>query len=591
MKKDFESLHQFLREEEAARLVSLRENKEERKREAEQQIHRMNQVIKSLEEKIQVVEEELDADGDGVEYLENYKDSMKSTCSGNKEPQQICRPLINVCEHLGNLQFTVWEKMKHVTPYTPVTFDPRTAGWSLRVAPGLNSVCIRPGPSQGLDLSLDVSVPDSPKRFHPYSCILAREGFDSGVHCWDVQVGDTSNWTVGVAAQSASRRTELEASPEAGLWCISLKDNKYQALTAPSQDLNLDDTLQLSSICVRLNWDEGTLDFKDVDTDTHLFTFRHRFTEKVYPYFESISLFGGFAVSSQKVEVNVGSDFVPVEDTEEAEEIKRNNSVSLIYSNSTTPECGCLTEDKNTVICPVGDTSNWTVGVAAQSASRRTELEASPEAGLWCISLKDNKYQALTAPSQDLNLDDTLQLSSICVRLNWDEGTLDFKDVDTDTHLFTFRHRFTEKVYPYFESISLFGGFAVSSQKVDVNVGSDFVPVEDTEEAEEIKRNNSVSLIYSNSTTPECGCLTEDKNTVICPVREEKKSKPQRSAGKGKLVKIKPAGQEKTKENKASVKNQNSKPKFSVTYHVSLNRALHFIKKLSEHHEELSTTQ
>ncbi len=138
-----------------------------------------------------------------------------STCTGNGEPWRICRPLIDVAKHLGNLQYTVWEKMKHIAPYSqslslpvsflpscsllqsvwsslylpaPVTLDPRTAGQSLRVSSGLNSVHINSGPSQRLEQNLDVAVPANPERFHPRSCILAREGFDSGVHCWDIEV-------------------------------------------------------------------------------------------------------------------------------------------------------------------------------------------------------------------------------------------------------------------------------------------------------------------------------------------------------------------------------------------------------------------
>ncbi|XP_034750317.1 zinc-binding protein A33-like [Etheostoma cragini] len=268
IKKDFESLPQFLKEEEAARL------------------------IKSLAEKIQLVEEELDAGGDGVGFLEHYQDTMSSTC--HKE-QQVCRRLIDVAKHLGNLQYTEWEKMKHMAPHTPVTLDPRTACQSLRVSPGLNSVHITPGPSQVLEHSLDlaVPVPAIPERFHPCPRILAREGFKSGLHCWDIEVGATNNWTIGVAAQSVSRKAEFEVRPEAGLWCISLREGQYRALTAPPQTLN---SHQLSRVRVRLDWDEGTLDFMNADSETNLFMLKLRFTEKMYPFFESTSSCGGFAV-------------------------------------------------------------------------------------------------------------------------------------------------------------------------------------------------------------------------------------------------------------------------------------------------------
>lgn len=69
MKKEFESLHQFLREQEAARLLVLREEQKEKRREAEKQVDEMNQLITSLEEKVQLVEEELDAGGEGSGFL------------------------------------------------------------------------------------------------------------------------------------------------------------------------------------------------------------------------------------------------------------------------------------------------------------------------------------------------------------------------------------------------------------------------------------------------------------------------------------------------------------------------------------------
>ncbi|XP_029943334.1 tripartite motif-containing protein 35-like [Salarias fasciatus] len=76
VKREFETLHQFLRREEAARLQALRGEQDEKTRGAEQRRDEINQVIKSLEEKIQLAEEVIDAGGDGVKFLQDYKDTL-----------------------------------------------------------------------------------------------------------------------------------------------------------------------------------------------------------------------------------------------------------------------------------------------------------------------------------------------------------------------------------------------------------------------------------------------------------------------------------------------------------------------------------
>lgn len=225
--------------------------------------------------------------------------------------------------------------------------------------------------------------------------------------------------------------------------------------------------------------------------------------------------------------------------------------------------------------------------MAAQSVSRGAEFEACPEAGLWCLSLRDGKYQALTTPSQTLNLDSSHHLSRVCVKLDWDEGKVEFKNADTDAHLFTFTHCFSEKVFPYFESISSCGGFSVLAQRVNVSVGSDYVPVEDTAITEEDQLRKSepctegaINTASTNSNSKISECLTEEKSAAICSMRE-KETKPRRCTTKDELIKSKPAGKQKTKGNKPAVKKQSSKPRFSVTYHVSLNRALNIIDNQS----------
>lgn len=105
-----------------------------------------------------------------------------------EKERQVCGRMLDVAGHLGNLRYTVWNKMKHIAPYTPVTLDPRTACPSLTLSPGLTSVQASPqvNPTQGL--SQDALVPDNPERFHPYSCIVSQEGYTSGTHFWEVEV-------------------------------------------------------------------------------------------------------------------------------------------------------------------------------------------------------------------------------------------------------------------------------------------------------------------------------------------------------------------------------------------------------------------
>ncbi|KAM3622616.1 uncharacterized protein V6R79_001045 [Siganus canaliculatus] len=355
MKREFESLHQFLREEEAARLLKLREKQEQKNREAAERTDRVNQMLKSVEQKIQLIEEELEAGGDGAGFLQRYQNTVDGTWT--KEPHNVCKPLLNVAKHLGNLKYTVWEKMKHIAPYTPVTLDPRTAGQLLRVSPGLNSVRVTPGPSQGPEQSLDVAA--NPERSLTSSCVLAREGFDSGVHCWDVEVGETKNWTVGVAAQLESRGTKFKSSPDAGLWCISLQDGQYRALTSPPQDLILDKSHPLTKIHVRLDWEEGTLTFTDINTEAHVFTFRHGFREKVYPYFESTSAGGSLAVLPRSVDVSVGSGYasedtaITVEDPTMKNDSCSEGDIIAASTNKKLSERRRLTEDKNFTICSI----------------------------------------------------------------------------------------------------------------------------------------------------------------------------------------------------------------------------------------------
>lgn len=126
-------------------------------------------------------------------------------------------------------------------------------------------------------------LPVNPLRFKDYSSVIGSEGFDSGKHCWEIEVGNSSAWAIGVISESAYKHKEILSKQ--GLWYIGYYKGKYgQGLSGEMLTLiNLKEKLQ--RIRVLLDWDGGRVSFFDPVNDTHVYTFEHTFTERVYPYF------------------------------------------------------------------------------------------------------------------------------------------------------------------------------------------------------------------------------------------------------------------------------------------------------------------
>ncbi|XP_056318464.1 bloodthirsty-related gene family, member 12 [Danio aesculapii] len=124
---------------------------------------------------------------------------------------------------------------------------------------------------------------DTPRRFSPALFVLAREGFSSGRHYWELDVGHKTAWTVGLARSSARRKGEIRLNPEGGFWCLWLKNGEVKALTGSRVALHLTSLPQ--KLGIFLDYEAGQVSFYDVKTHTHLYTFIDAFTESVYPIF------------------------------------------------------------------------------------------------------------------------------------------------------------------------------------------------------------------------------------------------------------------------------------------------------------------
>ncbi|MBN3300204.1 TRI39 ligase, partial [Amia calva] len=164
-----------------------------------------------------------------------------------------------------------------------VTLDPNTAAAKLILSEDGKQV--RLGDKRQ-------ALNDNPERFDPGPNVLGKEGFSSGRHYWEVEVGEKTAWDLGVARESINRKGKITLRPKNGYWTVWLRNgNEYQALAGP--DIPLPLSLKPWTVGVFVDYEGGQVSFYNVEARSHIYTFTDTFTEKLYPFFSPCNNDGG----------------------------------------------------------------------------------------------------------------------------------------------------------------------------------------------------------------------------------------------------------------------------------------------------------
>ncbi|XP_044838447.1 zinc finger protein RFP-like [Mauremys mutica] len=275
---EFQQLQQFLKEQERLLLAQLKKLDAEIVRIQNENVSKLSWQISHLSELITELEGKCQKPAS--EFLQDVRSTL-SRCKKRKlqQPEEISPELEEQVSGFSQKTIALLEALRKFKDTLPSALE-RKRGEPLRAHRQVNVTLDPDTAHPKLVLSEDRKrmrwgdirqrLPNNPERFDYWECVLGCEGFTSGRHSWEVEVGDGRFWAVGVARESVARKGEISTSPEGGIWAVERLD-QFWALTSPATTLAL--SRVPSRIWVCLDCDRGQVTFIDAGDEAPIFTF------------------------------------------------------------------------------------------------------------------------------------------------------------------------------------------------------------------------------------------------------------------------------------------------------------------------------
>ncbi|XP_067321602.1 zinc finger protein RFP-like [Anolis sagrei] len=269
----FRLMHQFLEEQERNLLAKMEEVEKEISAKGEEHLARLSEELSSLSKLIQEMEEKHQQPAS--ELLQDIRSFLQGSKEKEKFETSVAFP--------PALKWKIWD-FCDINPFLEgvmkqfrdslesglqqqkahVTLDPKTAHPELILSE--DHRCVTDGEEWQ-------NLPDSPKRFTSYPCVLGQEGFRGGRHFWEVLVESGGAWSVGVARKSVQRKDSGHFGPDAGIWSMGKLKNEYWFSSDKGAFPRLTLSKEPKRVRVTLNCEGGRVAFYDADSAALIFEY------------------------------------------------------------------------------------------------------------------------------------------------------------------------------------------------------------------------------------------------------------------------------------------------------------------------------
>ncbi|XP_078508735.1 zinc-binding protein A33-like [Lissotriton helveticus] len=282
----YDKLHKALKDQKAEMLNEIQSHYDANQKTMKKHLAMIAEDCEKIQNTLDEAESRL-KEQDSLEFLKGIK-SCSSNCS-SEEKRSVpgvskYRSLYQEPE-IGLIEYIIWKKLRSTISPAPslLTLDHETAHDDLVLSEDRTSVQYRTRDQHLSTIGQLQSSCCSLKSFAKEVAVLGTEGFTSGKHYWEVDVGKSSAWILGVVPEPLlSGKGALQFGTN---YALQLKGGKtYETLEYPPRVLPL--TCRPQKIGIFVDFENRHISFLNADDMSLLHTFSFFPFTKLFPYFQ-----------------------------------------------------------------------------------------------------------------------------------------------------------------------------------------------------------------------------------------------------------------------------------------------------------------